>query len=422
MSVRLPVHPVLVVCLALFSLNAAAFENREVRIAGGIEVPVSTHAAKGSELLIWLPSGFPTGAHEERLADELAVLGIEVWRVNLLEGRFLPLLESSLDEVPDSDVSDIIAAAQRATGKRVHIAGLARGGLLALRGARDYLAREPAGRALGGALLLHPNLYTGPPEPGEEAQYHPVVAAVRLPVFLIQPENSPWRWRLDAAQSELQKSGAQVFVRLVREVRDRFYFRPDATEVEERLARELAVQIRDAVKLLAKSPLAPVSAAPPLRPAQAPGSRVRELKPYRGNPAPPPLDLATLDGPGRTLADYRGKVVVVNFWASWCPPCVHEMPSMQRLRDKLAGKPFEILAVNMAEDESAVRAFLRDKVNIRFPVLMDRDGRALKDWKVFVFPTSFVLGPDGRIACALFGEMPWDTGEVVRIVEGLLTK
>lgn len=203
MSVRLPVHPVLVAGLALFSLNAAAFENREVRIAGGIEVPVSTHAAKGGELLIWLPSGFPTDAHEERLADELAALGIEVWRVNLLEGRFLPLLESSVDEVPDSDVSDIIAAAQRATGKRVHIAGLARGGLLALRGARDYLARESSGRALGGALLLHPNLYTGPPEPGEEAQYHPAVAGARLPVFLIQPENSPWRWRLDATRDEL---------------------------------------------------------------------------------------------------------------------------------------------------------------------------------------------------------------------------
>jgi hypothetical protein len=95
---------------------------------------------------------------------------------------------------------------------------------------------------------------------------------------------------------------------------------------------------------------------------------------------------------------------------------------MQRLKERLAGKPFEILAVNMAEDEATVRAFLRDKVKVDFPVLMDRDGAALKRWKVFVFPTSFVLGPDGRIAYGLFGEMPWDTDEVVRLVEGLLTK
>jgi thiol-disulfide isomerase/thioredoxin len=248
------------------------------------------------------------------------------------------------------------------------------------------------------------------------------VAATRAPVFLIQPENSPWRWRLDATQAELRKSGARVFVRVIKEARDRFYFRPDATEVEERLARELAGQIRAAVKLLVSQPLAPPApVAVAARPASpAPGMRPRELRPYLGNPVPPPLRLADLHGRVRSLADSRGRVVLVNFWASWCPPCVHEMPSMQRLKEKLAGKPFEILAVNMAEDEATVRAFLRDKVQVDFPVLLDRDGAALKGWKVFVFPTSFVLGPDGKIAYALFGELTWDTDDVARIVEGLL--
>jgi thiol-disulfide isomerase/thioredoxin len=440
MAARRTVYRALAIFLTLAGMAGHAAEHREIRLTDGTEVPVAVHAAKGRELLLWLPSGFPLGEHEQRLAEEIAELGVEVWRVNLLEGRFLPLLESSLEEIPDRDVAELIAYAHRVTGKRVLLAGLARGGLLALRGAQAYLAGAPTGKALAGAVLLHPNLYIGPPEPGQEALYHPAVAAARAPVFLIQPENSPWRWRLDTTQAELRKGDARIFVHVVKEARDRFYFRSDATEVEERLARELAGQIRAAVKLLASQPLAPPApVAIAARPASpAPGIRARELRPYRGNPVPPPLRLADLHGRVRGLADSRGRVVLVNFWASWCPPCVHEMPSMQRLKEKLAGKPFEILAVNMAEDEATIRQFLAGMAQVDarmksraagqgcpdcgldFPILLDRDGAALKDWKVFVFPTSFLLGPDGKIAYALFGELTWDTDEVVRIVEGLL--
>lgn len=81
--------------------------------------------------------------------------------------------------------------------------------------------------------------------------------------------------------------------------------------------------------------------------------------------------------------------------------------------------PFTILAVNIIEDETAIRAFLA-RVPVDFPVLLDCDGAAPKAWKVFVFPTSFVLGPDGRIRYALYGELEWDRDEVVALLAGLL--
>lgn len=93
---------------------------------------------------------------------------------------------------------------------------------------------------------------------------------------------------------------------------------------------------------------------------------------------------------------------------------------MQRLKEKMAGKPFVILAVNMAEPEQEVRDFLATKVKVDFPILMDRDGAALKAWKVFVFPTSFVVGPDGMIRYGLYGEFEWDTGEVANIINQLI--
>ncbi len=149
--------------------------------------------------------------------------------------------------------------------------------------------------------------------------------------------------------------------------------------------------------------------------------QARELKPYGSDPAPPPLMLEDLNGKRHDLADYRERVVLVNFWATWCPPCVREMPSMQRLKEKMAGKPFAVLALNMGEDEKTVRAFLK-KLPVDFTILMDRDGAALKAWKIFVFPTSFVLGPDGMIHYGLYGELEWDTEEAVRVMESLLKR
>src|SRR4051812_14454750 len=89
------------------------------------------------------------------------------------------------------------------------------------------------------------------------------------------------------------------------------------------------------------------------RPASA-----AELKPWTGG-ATPELILRDLSGATVNLADYRGKVVLLNFWATWCEPCRAEMPSMQELKRKLAGRPFEILAVNLAESDAKVSDFVR---------------------------------------------------------------
>lgn len=89
------------------------------------------------------------------------------------------------------------------------------------------------------------------------------------------------------------------------------------------------------------------------------------------------------------------------------------------MRERLAEWPFTILAVNMGESDQAVRAFLRERAQVDFPVLLDRDGAALKAWKVFVLPTSFV-GRDGRIRYGLLGELDWTDPEVVRRLEDLL--
>jgi thiol-disulfide isomerase/thioredoxin len=132
----------------------------------------------------------------------------------------------------------------------------------------------------------------------------------------------------------------------------------------------------------------------------------------------PALKLADADGRERSLAEWRGKTVVVNFWATWCEPCREEMPSLERLKARLSGKAFDVLAVNVGESPERVARFTRE-VPVTFPIVYDKDSAMAKTWKVRGYPTSYVLGPDGRIRYYFVGELDWASDEVVRAIEAL---
>ena len=141
-----------------------------------------------------------------------------------------------------------------------------------------------------------------------------------------------------------------------------------------------------------------------------------DLKPWTGGPAPE-LTLQDLAGKEHRLTDYRGHVVLVNFWATWCVPCREEMPSIDRLRSSLKGKPFEVLAVNLAEPLSRIEKFAA-AVPVGFPLLRDRDGEVSKAWKAKLLPASFLIGRDGRIRYVAYGELDWSSDAVrARVVE-----
>lgn len=136
----------------------------------------------------------------------------------------------------------------------------------------------------------------------------------------------------------------------------------------------------------------------------------QELKPWAGG-ATPPLELSDMKGARHRLADYRGKVVLVNFWATWCVPCRDEMPSIERLRASLDGRRFAVLAVNLAEPESRIQKFL-DAVPLGFPVLLDRDAKIARAWQAKLLPATYIVGPDGSIRYRHLGELDWSKPEI----------
>ena len=144
----------------------------------------------------------------------------------------------------------------------------------------------------------------------------------------------------------------------------------------------------------------------------------QQLRPWTGG-ATPPLALPDLAGRPQSLGDYRGKVVLVNFWATWCEPCREEMPSIERLRASLAGQPFAVLAVNIGESEARVRRFL-EQVSLQLTVLLDRDSAAARAWHARVLPMSFLVGPDGRVRYAVVGEYDWTQDAAHQAIRSLM--
>ena len=136
-------------------------------------------------------------------------------------------------------------------------------------------------------------------------------------------------------------------------------------------------------------------------------------------PETPPLVLKDLEGRERSLADYRGRTVLLNFWATWCEPCRDEMPSMRRLRDQLAAQGFDVVTINYGESAARVRDFMA-KEHLDLTVLLDPDQAAARAWRVRILPSSFLVGAEGRVRYSVLGDLEWSGTEAATVVRSIL--
>ena len=136
----------------------------------------------------------------------------------------------------------------------------------------------------------------------------------------------------------------------------------------------------------------------------AENTSIRALK----NIVPAPLfELVDLNDNKLKLKDYRGKVVAVNFWATWCPPCRKELPSMQHTYEAYKDKGFEILGVNVGENWDTVAPFLGN-FSLTYPILFDTDSKIIEQWNVLGLPSTFIIDKKGNITHQINGGRDWD--------------
>ncbi len=117
--------------------------------------------------------------------------------------------------------------------------------------------------------------------------------------------------------------------------------------------------------------------------------------------------LLDMDGVSHKLSDYKGKPVIINFWATWCPPCREEMPSMERAWDKIKDQDIAMLAINAGEDEDTIFTFMAD-YPASFTILLDSSGTMIEQWPVLGLPTTFVVSPEGKLVYRAIGGREWD--------------
>ncbi len=144
----------------------------------------------------------------------------------------------------------------------------------------------------------------------------------------------------------------------------------------------------------------------------------------------PDFELEDMEGNLISLAQHRGKVVMINFWATWCPPCIEEMPAMDALKTSLSDKPFEILAINMAEDRESVIRFLqranssgelspdsvRPRLKFSFPLLLDPGGVVADQYAVKSLPATMLVDKNGKFIFAGVGAREWDSAEILHLI------
>ena len=134
-------------------------------------------------------------------------------------------------------------------------------------------------------------------------------------------------------------------------------------------------------------------------------------------------DFALKDPAGRQIAlkDLRGRVIFLNFWATWCPPCIEEMPAMEKLHQELQKDGLVILAVNFQEGPDRVKEFVA-KHNLTFTALLDRDGKVSELYQAWALPVTVIINKRGELAARAMGSKAWDSEEAHQFFNELLAE
>ena len=421
---RLPALLLVLGLCTLAPVGAQIQSEQTVVSEAGYDIPTEViHAQRVQRRLVWLPSEFGISPRQTPTAQALAGAGTEVWLPDLHGALFIPPGRYSFVGLDPQVIIGLIKAAGR-DGKPLYLMAPGRAAAQALVAIRQWQQNELPGKVrLAGAILFHPKLYQHTPQGSEPAEFLPVARASNIPIYLFQPQNAAAFWRLGETVDTLASGGAPVFMHRLYGVSDGFNLRTETRPGEEAMTARLPGLLSNAMDLLGYYGGTPATAAPLAQANVGPEEETRHelLRPVASPQPAPALKLPTLKNTLFDLDKHRGKAVLVNFWATWCPPCVKELPSLDRLQSALQAEGLEVAAVAVGEPADKVSGFLADKPH-GFPVLLDAKGNAFTRWRAYAFPTSMILDRKHRIRYAVFGALEWDSDEVKDQLRALLSE
>ncbi|MGV8934487.1 MAG: TlpA family protein disulfide reductase [Gallionellaceae bacterium] len=381
----------------------------------GNELPIYRYPAKGKNLVLWI-GGSGWNDRTTQLARDFAYKGIEVWQIDFADALLQTSSSNFLRNLDASYVADIIDAAHQRTGKNVVLFTQAYGAIPLLRGATLWQQRNKHKGKLLGAIIFSPDLLTGLPALGKDPEYLPIARATDIPMIIFQGGLRGSTAHFLGFLNVLTSHNPHIYFKMMPDIAGVFYHEePNAATYA--MLKTLPDKMHDMINLLAVTPY-PYTSKYVQPGQQAIATLDSSLKTFKGNPLPPAIDLKDSKGHVYKIKDYHGKVTVVNFWATWCPPCVAEIPSLNRLREQMQGLDFELVSVNYADTSKVVDEFMQ-RVDVKFPVLLDLQGKVAQQWNVIGFPSTFVIGKDGKILYGVNAAIHWDDADVIKTLKDL---
>ena len=406
----------IVVTSFLFGKISLAEDEIIVPASNDTEITVTRFAAAGKYVMVWLAPeyGFRTG--HRSLARMLTEHNIEVWQSNIVESLFMPQGTTSLKQLDGTYIADVIEYAYKTTGKKIIVTGDSYAASSALIGAHQWQQRKHSDSYLIGAVLFTPYTYAYIPPLGVEPEYLPIVSATNIPMMIYQAKGSATIGQFELLVNKLQQHNNPVYTKFVPDVMSLFYQDPPTVDMQKN-AKALPGNILQMITVLEKHkvPAEPI----PLTVTETVKSGIDILlKEYKGIGGPVPIKLKNIDGNTVTKDNFTGQITVINFWATWCPPCIEEIPSLNRLKKKMADVPFELISINYAEDDKTIIDFMKE-VNVEFPVLLDKNGEFAKQWNVISYPSTFIIDSKGVIQYGVNAAIEWDDPAVIQKLKAL---
>ena len=408
---------VLIFISLAFQSKITIADEISVPAADDTEIIVKSFPAEGKYLILWLPPEYGFRKAHTLMSQSLSDSGVEVWQADIIESLFMLRGAEPLRSLDGRFIADVIEYAHKTTGKKIVLAGDSYGALAALTGAHQFQQRSNTKVDLVGAILFSPYAYAYIPSLGMAPEYMPVISSTNIPLMIYLSKGSGAIGQFNSLLELLQKNDNPVYTKYVPEVMSLFY-KQEPSKMMLKQAGPLPRNIVNMLSVLDKHKVPDNVVALPPRSKTGSGIDVY-LKKFKGAMSPITINLVDVYDNLVVKKDFKNQITLVNFWATWCGPCVEEIPSLNRLNEKMQGKPFELISINYAEDKDKIARFMKE-VNVEYPVLLDNDGDFAKQWKVITYPSTFVIGMDGKIKYGVNAAIDWDSPELIQKIESLM--
>lgn len=400
--------------------TAQASSHFNLSVDSGEEVTVKVYPATFSDsekpLLIWFTEGYASRPPFRQLISEFNDLGYEFWQVDLLESYFIERTPTNVRALTGEGVAAVLQYANQQNRGFVPVS-TGRMSLVLLRGSRLWQLESNPQNGVGKlkqVVTFFPNLFDAPKKAGDAPALFPIVSASSLPITLVQPTQGTYKWKLPEVIEALERNQSQVTVAAALDVRDWYFLRREPTALEKRAGEIIPEQLEVWLKAGLVSENTHFKPVKTLLNKEATVS-VKGLVPIASRSASN-FKLTDIYGKAIQLNNKRGKVILLNFWASWCPPCVKEIPSMNRLAESFKTSDFEIVSVNFKEKPETIAAFLKS-VKVDFPVLIDLDGKVSNRYEIFSFPSSFIIDAQGNLRYSVNAAIEWDDSKIKETID-----